>query len=155
VLGTLALCLLLGGCGRSKAPPAQPPADAGPAAQQPAPGLPGNVNLPDAAGGAAEPQMVRKEAQVGAGAKGRGYKPGMITTPVAAYFKSKEKIAFEIQIPHAMKLHKGLYGSAPASHEAFMEKIIKENAIHLPELPEGHSYVYDPETEKLLIEHPE
>jgi hypothetical protein len=148
-LGSLALCLLLSGCG-SKPPPAQPAADVGPAAQQPAPGLPGNIVLPEAA----EPKMVRSEAQVGAGAKGRGYKPGMITTPVATYFKAKEKIAFEIQIPHAMGLHKGLYGSAPTSHEEFMEQIISEGDIKLPELPEGHTYVYDPKTEKLLVEHP-
>lgn len=155
VLGSLALCLCGSGCGGSKPPPAQPAADAGPAAQQPAPGLPGNIVLPGQAADVGEPKMVRDEAQVGAGAKGRDYKPGMITTPVATYFKAKEKIAFEIQIPHAMKLHKGLYGSAPSSHDDFMDQIIREGSIRLPELPEGHSYVYDPETEKLLIEHPE
>ena len=139
-LGSLAVCLSVSGCGDSKPPPAQPAADAGPAAEQPAPGL---------------PKMVRNEAQVGVGDKGHDYEPGLITTPVASYFKAKEKIAFEIQIPHAMKLHKGLYGSAPATHDEFMEKIITLNQINLPELPAGHSYVYDPETEKLMVEHPE
>ncbi|MCA9103424.1 MAG: hypothetical protein KDA63_19850 [Planctomycetales bacterium] len=140
---TLLLCLLAGGCGGgggAKGPPAQPAADAGPAAQQPAPGM---------------PVMVREKAQVGVGAKGHDYKPGLISTPVAEYFKTKEKVAFEIKIPYAMKIHKGLYGSAPASQEEFMDKIIEFNQIKLPELPPGHTYVYDPETEQLYVEHPE
>jgi len=35
-----------------------------------------------------------------------------------------------------------------------MEKIIKANNISLPELPEGHKYVYDPKLEMLMVEKP-
>ena len=35
-----------------------------------------------------------------------------------------------------------------------MEKIIKENMIKLPELPEGHKYVYDPMLKTLMVEKP-
>lgn len=156
-LGSLALCLFVGGCGETKAPPAQPAADVGPAAEQPAPGLPG-VGLPGAGipgvGGAA-PVMVREKAQVGSGAKGHDYKPGFITTPVSTLFKVEEKIAYDVKVVSAMNLYKGQYGTAPKTHEEFMDRIIGENMIILPELPEGHSYVYDPETETLMVERPE
>jgi len=35
-----------------------------------------------------------------------------------------------------------------------MEKVIKANMIQLPELPEGHKYVYDPATKTLMVEKP-
>ncbi|NUQ65132.1 MAG: hypothetical protein HUU20_21925 [Pirellulales bacterium] len=103
----------------------------------------------------APPQMVREVADVGVGKKGRDYGPGLVTTPVATYFAAREKIAFQVQIPHAMNLYKGANGHAPKSQEEFMEQIIKANQINLPELPEGHRYVYDPQTEQFLVEHPQ
>ena len=33
-------------------------------------------------------------------------------------------------------------------------KIIKANNIHLPELPDGDRYMYDPKTEQLMVESP-
>lgn len=104
---------------------------------------------------AAEPVMVQEEATVGVGAKGRDYEPGLVTTPVKAYFTAKEEIAFNIQIPNAMKFYKAQFESYPKSHEEFMEKIIKPNGIALPELPSGHHYVYNPETGQLMVEHPQ
>ncbi|MEQ9380138.1 MAG: hypothetical protein RJP95_04700, partial [Pirellulales bacterium] len=84
------------GCGSSEAPP------------QPATTL--RPVVPEVP--AAQPQqpeepavMVQKEAAVGVGKKGRDYEPGLITTPVQAYFTAKEEIAFNIQIPHAMQLY--------------------------------------------------
>ncbi|MCR4414843.1 MAG: hypothetical protein NUV77_20695 [Thermoguttaceae bacterium] len=100
----------------------------------------------------APPPAVKADA--GVGAKGRGYGPGIITTPVATYFRAKEQIAFRIQIPDAMRLYKATNGSAPKTHEEFMEKIIKENRIALPELPPGHRYRYYPEQEELMVEQP-
>ena len=82
--------------------------------------------------------------------KGRGYGPGLVTTPVAAYFAPG---TMPRSVPEA-KLYKALNGNAPKTHEEFMQKIIKENAVNLPELPEGHRYVYDPSTEQLMVESP-
>ena len=56
-----------------------------------------------------------------------------------------------------MKTYKAIdpENKGPRSHEEFMERIIKENAIELPILPDGHRYRYDPESEDLLIERPQ
>jgi len=99
------------------------------------------------------PEMVMEKAAVGATGKGN-YEPGLITTPISAYFRTKERIVFDIAIPHALQLYEALEGHAPKSHEEFMEKIIKFNMIELPELPQGHEYVYDPEAKQLMVRHP-
>jgi len=97
--------------------------------------------------------MEYKKAEVGVGAKGR-YGGDFIQTPVSAYFTVRERIAFDIQIPDAMNKFKALEDRAPKDHEEFMEKIIKANAIQLPQLPQGERYVYDPKTAQLMVEHP-
>lgn len=90
-------------------------------------------------------------AAVGVGAKGN-YGPGLISTPASAYWKTQEKIVFEIQIPKALQLYKALGdGAGPPSHEAFMSEIIQANRIPLPELPEGQIYQYDPATEQVMV----
>ncbi len=98
--------------------------------------------------------VVREEAKAGVTGKGQGYGQGPVATPVAAYFGARERIIFQIQIPQAMKLFKGMEGRNPKSHEEFMAKIIKASSIALPELanPETERYVYDPETGKLMVE---
>ena len=93
------------------------------------------------------------KAEAGVGKKGRGYGAGMITTPVAAYFSIQERLAFD-QVAHAMDLYKATNDHAPKSHEEFMEKIIKENGVKLPQLPAGERYLYDPKTEQLMVERP-
>jgi hypothetical protein len=95
-----------------------------------------------------------QKADVGSGKRGRGYGGGLVTQPVATFFASKEMIAFRIQIPDAMRLYKAENGNAPKTHEEFMQKIIAPGRIPLPDLPEGHSYKYDPATEQLMVEHP-
>ncbi len=119
-------------------PAAEPPAEA----EEPAP---------------EPPPVVREEAKAGVSGKGQGYGQGPIATPVAAYFGTRERIIFQIQIPSAMKLFKGMEGRNPKSHEEFMAKIIKASSIVLPELPnpETEKYVYDPETGKLMVERSE
>ncbi|GHT35963.1 hypothetical protein FACS189427_06560 [Planctomycetales bacterium] len=104
---------------------------------------------------------VRVKAEVGAGKKGHyGQKGGetatdIITVPVATLFRAKEMTAYRIQVPQALQLYKAMNdGKGPASNEEYMEKIIKANNIPLPELPDGQRYVYDPETEELMIEKP-
>ena len=144
--------LLAAGCGAPSSTPSGPGGsqakDSAPAAPPLARGLP-ETTPPD--GGTAEtspdegqPGVVREKAVVGVGKKGRDYEPGVITTPVSIYFRGPQMMAFKIQSPSAMNLYKGVNGHYPTSHEEFMQKIIKENQINLPELPGGKTYVYDP-----------
>ena len=93
-------------------------------------------------------------AGVGVGAQGKGYGAGIVTTPVAALFAAKESIVFKIQIPQAMKFFEAQNNRKPSSHEEFMEKIIKDNQITLPELPAGEKYIYDPQAGELMYTHP-
>ncbi len=97
-----------------------------------------------------------ERAAVGVGAKGRDYGgPGFVTTPVETFFRTGDRIAFEIQIPNAMKIYKAEHNNkGPKTHEEFMDIIIKENAVQLPELPAGDSFLYDPKTEELMVKHP-
>jgi len=129
-----------------------PPEPQAPAAVDPAAALPA---APDAGAPAAAPvEMVQEKAEVGVGEKGNDLSEGIVSTPVKAYFRAQEQVAFNIQIPSNMQLFKATNGHAPATHEEFMQKIIKEGMIKLPELPAGHSYVYNPATEQLMVEHP-
>jgi hypothetical protein len=132
--------------------PTQPPAAAeGNQAAAP-PVAPGEA----APGGASEggPEN-REKAQVGVGKRGRDYEPGFITTPIAAYFRTGDRIAFEVQIPNSMKIYKASHDNkGPKTHEEFWEVIIKENGVQLPELPQGDKYIYDPKTEELMVQHP-
>jgi hypothetical protein len=130
-------------------PPPPPPAAGGQNAAPPPP--PADAQAKPA--GAPPENVVREEAKVGAGKRGRGYEPGLVTTPVAAYFSARERIVFEIQIPQAMKLYKAQNEHGPKTQEEFM-KIIKEQGVRLPDLPDGHRYVYDPATEQLMVERP-
>lgn len=102
---------------------------------------------------ASTPPLVMEKAEAGVGAKGRDYGPGLVTTPISQYFLAKEKTVFDIQVPKAMQLYKATTGHAPQSLEEFV-KVMKENQIKLPELPEGHKYVYDPQAEQLQVIHP-
>lgn len=122
-----------------------PPLPTAAAKQPPAPPVPATD---------AGSQTIEKKAAVGAGVKGRGYAVGPITTPVASYFAIRERLAYEVQIPEAMKLFQATEGRLPKSHEEFMERIVKENQIHLPLLPEGHKYIYDPQRGELMVEQP-
>ena len=138
---------LLLGCGKFQPAASAPAAATGSA---PAPG--GLVPAADQTPG----PTVQVKAGVGSGKKGRSLDQheGIIVTPAKTLFAAKEKIKFEIEIPHTLQLYKALEGNAPKSHEEFMEKIIKANDIKLPELPEGHKYVYDPMLETLMVEKP-
>jgi hypothetical protein len=127
------------------ATPAQPAAPVAPQAVAAAPGDPA------AAGDPAD----RETAQVGVGKRGRDYEPGFITTPIAAYFRAGDRIAFEVQIPSAMKIYNAAHDNkGPKTHEEYWNVIIQENAVQLPDLPDGDKYIYDPKTEELLVQHP-
>jgi hypothetical protein len=101
------------------------------------------------------PGEERVVAKVGVGQKGH-YAKGLITTPLSAIFRTREKLAFEVQVKHSLDLYKAQSpdGRGPATHEEFMQKIVKDNQIKLPELPPEHRYLYDPKEEKLMVERP-
>jgi hypothetical protein len=99
------------------------------------------------------PPTTTKKAEVGVGKKGHYGGQGFVRTPVATYFRAREKITFNVQIPKAMQLFKVQNNNkGPATHEEFMEKIIKAGMIDLPDLPPGERYLYDPKKEELFIE---
>ena len=131
------------------------PQAAGPAAPAAQP-QPGAQPQPQPAGQppAAAPGTERVEAGVGVGKKGHYGGGGPLVTPVEVYWRAQEKITFE-QVKHTLNLYKATNDNkGPATHEEFMQKIIKEGMIKLPELPAGHRYVYDPKQEQLLVERP-
>jgi hypothetical protein len=104
------------------------------------------------------PALEVRPAEVGVGLQGQSLRneTGIgkaIAQPAVVLFQTKEKIAFEIQIPQALALFKASEGRAPESHAEFMDKIIKFNQIKLPKLPEGQEYQFHPDDEKLWV-HP-
>ncbi len=105
---------------------------------------------------AAPPDGELSKAEVGVGAKGKGYGgPGFVTTPIEAMFRAEERIRFEAQIPENLKIYKASHDNkGPATHEEFMKVIIKEGGIPLPELPQGSEYWYDAKTEQLMVRTP-
>ncbi len=125
---------------------ASSPAPAVPVAQ-PQPQMPGQPAMP-------APGTERVEAGVGVGAKGH-YGSGVVMTPLDVYWRAQERITFNVQIEKAMQMYKAEHDNkGPATHEEFMQKIVKEGMINLPRLPDGHRYLYDPKTEKLMVERP-
>jgi hypothetical protein len=98
------------------------------------------------------------KAGVGVGQQGRSLDGDtgvqqMISAPVSAYFKAKERIAFDIAVPHTVNLFQATEGRFPKSTDEFMEKIIKANQIALPKLPEGMMYQFHSDTGELWV-HP-
>ena len=105
-----------------------------------------------AAPGDQQPDTVREVAKAGAGAQGRGYGGGIVTTPVAAYWNTRQRVEYEIKIPGAMRLFKAANDRNPTNDEFW--KLIEENGVNLPTLPPGEKYVYDPKTGELMVEKP-
>lgn len=140
------------------APAAAPAAEGAPAATPPGDTPPAAGDMPPAVEAApaapADPNdPTLKKAEVGAGAKGRDYGgPGFVTTPVEVYFRTGDRIAFEVHIPKNMELYKAQHDNkGPKTHEEFMQVIVKEGGVDLPELPADEEYLYDPKTEQLMI----
>jgi len=116
---------------------------------------PQNVQPARAAQPQPAPQTNMVKAEAGVQKQGHNYGGGAlaapITVPIATYFQTRSRITFDIQVADAMRLYKATNGNAPKTHEEFMEKIIKENQIKLPDLPQGDQYVYDPADEQLKV----
>jgi hypothetical protein len=107
---------------------------------------------------AAQPAMQNQVAGVGVGVQGRSLEGGsdynpakFVSGPAAAYFRTKEKIVFDIQIPHTLNAFQALHGRFPKSHEEYMREIVGTQ-IKLPKLPAGMAYRYHPETNELWVE---
>jgi hypothetical protein len=135
----------LAGCDFSKLYPEPQPAAApqpvAAAPTQPAPDVP----------------MERVEAQPGVAKRGQKLQGEdvnrVIAQPVRSLFAVEQRLIYD-SVVYAVKLYKAEHGNAPKTHEEFMEKIIKANNIKLPELPEGHRYIWVPEEEQLYVERP-
>ncbi len=95
----------------------------------------------------------RKKAEVGIGEKSQKIKgSGYLPTVVRSRYRMEESIHLS-NARHALDLYKASHdGRGPKTHEKYMEKIIKENYVKLPKLPEGQRYRYDPDTEELMVE---
>lgn len=168
-LMTLAIFVVAIGCEGNISPSPQTAQMASGAPAPPAPAPPGD---PQAANTATNPQVPAQDttepaepagndsgtaevAKAGVGVKGRDYGgAGIITTPIQQYFRIGERINF-IQMDNSMKIYKaGHDNKGPKTQEEFMEVIIKENGVQLPDLPAGDEYFYDPKTAQLLVKHP-
>ena len=115
---------------------------------------PVDVKPAAAASSGSQPGMVREEAHVGMGEKGRGYGNGLIAVVAASFWSTKERLAL-MQIEDAVKKYKALNdGKGPKNHAEFMKNIIQENDIKLPVLPAGQDYEWDAENETLMIRKP-
>jgi hypothetical protein len=158
------LCCLLGCSDGAPSAPSLPASDATGAA--PPPPAPAATTANGDLGGppAVSPAPVQsaagadhsEEAAAGVGAKGRDYGgPGIISTPIETFFRVEERIAFEAQIPNNLKIYKAQHNNkGPKNQEEFMQAIIKDGGVNLPELPPGDVYWYDPKTEHLMVRHP-
>lgn len=169
VLLACTLLLLLGGCGAETDLPSEtatqvqipPPAPPPPAPEAPAAAETEPADVVQTPRGVVETppetqgngnDSSRKVAEVGVGRKsqqieGGGYLP----TVIRARFRAEERINLA-NAQYALKLYKAQHGRGPKTHEEYMEEIIRANRINLPELPPGQRYIYDPETEELMVE---
>ncbi len=170
-IASVSLLLLISGCGDISPPKRAPLAPPGiliptpdkPAPPPPPPSAPGHASKPappppppptSTQPAQPAPGMQQVPAGVGVGKKGH-YGQGPVVTPLEVYWRAQEAITFKVQIAEAMKLYKAMNDNhGPATHEEFMQKIIQENRIRLPQLPYGHRYLYDPKKEQLMVEKP-
>jgi hypothetical protein len=153
------------GCGDGgPSAPSRPASDAAGAAPPPPAPAATAANVDRGAPQAASPAPPQsapesdrsEEAAAGVGAKGRDYGgPGIISTPIETFFRAEERITFEAQIPNNLKIYKAQHNNkGPKNQEEFMQAIIKDGGVSLPELPPGDVYWYDPKTERLMVRHP-
>jgi hypothetical protein len=73
-----------------------------------------------------------------------------ITGPLAVLKNAQLKIP-QIAVEHALNLFQASEGRFPESHAEFMQRIITENQIRLPQLSAGLNYEYDVQNHRLVI----
>jgi hypothetical protein len=105
-----------------------------------------------------KPAMESQVAKTGVGIKGDSLEgtsssnpASMVSAPALAYFKLKERVVFEIQLPKQMDLFKAYHGRPPRNHEEYMKEVVT-NQIKLPTLPTGMVYRYRADTAELWVE---
>ncbi len=82
--------------------------------------------------------------------------PGLISTPISAYWGAKADIA-KAQITHALNLYKAQHGKPPQTHDEFVKEILDPANIKLPKLRDGERYRFDPSRGplgELMVEKP-
>ncbi len=96
------------------------------------------------------PQM--EKMQSGVGVQGQGYGGGILTEPVTQYFQQRDRIAFEIQVPHQLQLWKAEHNNRnPRDKKEYVKEILEPCGVTLPDLPPGKQYYYDAKTGDLLV----
>lgn len=98
------------------------------------------------------------KAGKGVGLKGRSLDPheGLYVTPVKAYFAARERIFFEAEFPTNYKLYNASTDDVPKDFDDLKAKVLDPYGLtkKLPVLPQGHKYVWNPETQELGVERP-
>ncbi len=100
-------------------------------------------------------EMEQVKAERGVGIKGRSLdgESGIIVTPVKALFGAKEEIAF-IQFLSQYRTYNALTDDVPTDFEDLKVKVLDPYSVKLPLLPDGHKYVWNAETQELMVERP-
>jgi hypothetical protein len=73
-----------------------------------------------------------------------------ITGPLAVLKNAQLQIP-QIAIEHALNLFQASEGRFPESHAEFMQRIITENQIRLPQLSADLAYEYDVQNHRLVV----
>lgn len=116
-----------------------------------------NLESKPATDGAAAPpaptatERVEATAGVGKASKNRG--DALFGTSLKAGVYARETIELDINLRHALDLYRAEKGYFPRTEDDFW-KLVKEQQITLPKLPEGEKYVYEPEKGQLMVERP-
>jgi hypothetical protein len=105
-----------------------------------------------------DPNLERVKAGKGVGIKGRSLDEyeGVIVTPAKTYFTAKERIFYEIEFPANYRLWRVQEDRAPKDFDELKAKFLDPLGLtaKMPKLPDGHKYVWNPETEELEVERP-
>ena len=119
-----------------------------------APPAPPQENVPT------EGETVMVRAETGVGVRGQSLTPvtanrGMdiIVAPISSMFRTQQRLVF-IQVDDAMNKFQAMHDRYPASHEEYMEKVIRDNNIRLPQLPTNQEYFYDAAARELKVKKP-
>ena len=93
------------------------------------------------------PELAKAEG--GVGKRGQGYGGGIITEPVRQYFILQDRIKF-INMQNTLKIYRAEHNNQnPPTIQEFVDKILTESGVVLPELSPGQFYVYDPSAKDL------
>jgi hypothetical protein len=168
--GAIFLSTLFAGCGddgKSNDTAEKNPTGGAPGGQF-FPGM--NTGLPDAAGGPpgpaqpggapslnpgagvpGVPQPPIAATQDNTGRKGRDYGGGIITQPIASYFRIQDRVKLDV-LAYDLKLYQAEHGHYPKSEEEFQSAILEPGMRTMPEA-EDPDYVvrYSPETGWLIL----